>query len=135
MYWNEVVKVESQMWYRWRGDDVAVAEHDGNRDNEPRAKCKSTNSSMDNAQIRLAQQCGSNGFCEVQGFAFQQAKTTEDHPLFDNLFPGRHPRHNLHAFIPGATMLACTSRKLPARRGMSDGIPMTNVIYFNLRLK
>jgi len=24
MYWNEVVKGESQMWYRWRGDDVAI---------------------------------------------------------------------------------------------------------------
>jgi hypothetical protein len=24
MYWNEVVKGESQMWYRWRGDDVVA---------------------------------------------------------------------------------------------------------------
>ena len=24
MYWNEVVKGESQMWYRWCGDDVVA---------------------------------------------------------------------------------------------------------------
>jgi len=56
LYWNEVGKGESQMWYRWCGDDVvavglvvaADCQHRsmaGNRDNEPRAKCKSTNSS------------------------------------------------------------------------------------------
>src|SRR4051794_19939824 len=64
----------------------------------------------------------------------QQAKTTEHYLLFNNLFRG-NARHNLDSFITRATMLACTSRRIPTHRGMSDDVSMTNVIYFNLQVK
>ena len=88
----------------------------------PNAKVPSSKHGIgDEAQIKLVRQRGSNGLSksEVLLLSHQQTKTTEDYLLCNNLFWG-HPRHNLHNFIAGPIMLACTSRKLPTHRGISD---------------